>query len=117
MEDLFSSAAVAVVALFPVIDPIGNTPWFVAATRALAVAIGPANRHEAAVDYVGFALGIVAILLLTFLILTRASSISKRLGPRGIDVVNGIMGLIVLAIAAELVFHGIGDHFGLTVID
>ena len=210
MEELLKDAGVAVAALFPVIDPIGNTPWFVAATRdlssrerrsqalwgvliaivmligflvagnlildffgvslaavefvgglvigwvgwemlrsaqlsktgaedvapgevdiavsplafpllagpgALAVALGLSNRHDAAVDYAGFALGIVIVLAIAFVILTRAGNIVSRLGPRWIDVINGVMGLIVLAIAAELVFHGISDHFGLAIVD
>jgi multiple antibiotic resistance protein len=210
MEELLKAAGVAIAALFPVVDPIGNTPWFVAATRnasgrerrsqalrgsliaiamlvlflvagslildffgvslaavefvgglvigwvgwemlttrpgsnvledepatpdpdialsplafpllagpgALAIVLGLSNRHDSAADYAGFALGIVVVLALTFVMLTRAGQIVSKLGPRWIDVINGVMGLIVLAIAAELVFHGISDHFGLAIVD
>lgn len=209
MEELLQAAGIAVVALFPIIDPIGNTPWFVVATRdfdrrtrrsqafrgvwiaavmlilfllggsfildffgvslaavecvgglvigwvgwqmlmdtpsqdldetpspadrdisfsplafpllagpgALAIALGLSNRHDSAADYIGFSLGIVIVLAISLAILTRAGELIARLGPRGIDVINGIFGLIVLAIAAELVFHGISDYFGLTIVE
>ncbi|MCB0828133.1 MAG: MarC family protein [Solirubrobacterales bacterium] len=209
MEELLQAAGIAVVALFPVIDPIGGTPWFAVATRdldprarrseafrgawiaavililflfagsfvldffgvslpavefvgglvigwvgwqmlmespsqeldqadgpagrdisltplafpllagpgALAIVLGLSNRHDSAADYIGFSLGILVVLAITFAILTRAGELIARIGPRGIDVINGILGLIVLAIAAELVFHGISDYFGLTIVE
>ncbi len=210
MEEVLTATGVAIAALFPVVDPIGNTPWFLAATRdatrderrsqavrgvliaiammvvflvagslildffgvslaavefvgglvigwvgwemlsarpvrdaeaeqpaegdldialtplafpllagpgALAIVLGLSNRHDSASDYIGFALGIFVVLGLTLLILTHAGELVAKLGPRWIDVINGVMGLIVLAIAAELVFHGISDHFGLAIVD
>jgi multiple antibiotic resistance protein len=212
MEELLQAAGIAVVALFPIVDPIGNTPWFVVATRgmdsrvrrsqafrgvwiasvmlilfllagsfvldffgvslagvecvgglvigwvgwqmlmdtpsrdleetdppatpadrdisfsplafpllagpgALAIALGLSNRHDSAADYIGFCLGIVVVMAICLAILTRAGDLIARIGPRGIDVINGIFGLIVLAIAAELVFHGISDYFGLTIVE
>jgi multiple antibiotic resistance protein len=210
MEHFFTSAGVAVAALFPVVDPIGVVPWFLGVTRdlssderrseaakaalisvamltlflffghfvldffevslaavefvgglvigwvgwemltqplktayekevasengreiffsplafpllagpgALAITLGLSNRHDNWLDYPGFVVGIVVVLALAYLILTRADWLLRRLGPHGIDVFNRIMGLIVLAIAAELVFHGISDHFGLTVVE
>ncbi len=209
MEGLLQAGGVAVVALFPIIDPIGNTPWFVGATRdldvgarrsqafrgawiasviliifllggsflldffgvslaavefvgglvigwvgwqmlmdapsrdldekaapadrdisfsplafpllagpgALAISLGLTNRHDSAADYIGFCLGILVVMAISFVILTRAGELIAKIGPRGIDVINGILGLIVLAIGAELVFHGISDHFGLTIVD
>lgn len=84
---------------------------------ALAITLGLSNRHDNWADYLGFVVGIVVVLALAYLILSRADWLLRRLGPRGIDVFNRIMGLIVLAIAAELVFHGISDHFGLTLVE
>ncbi len=84
---------------------------------ALAIALGLSNRHDSAADYIGFSLGIVVVLAISLAILIRAGELIARIGPRGINVINGIFGLIVLAIAAELVFHGISDHFGLTIVE
>lgn len=80
---------------------------------ALAITLGLTNRHDNWLDYPGFVLGIVAVAALSYLILRHADRVLERVGPKGIDVLNRILGLIVLAIAAELVFHGISDHFGL----
>jgi multiple antibiotic resistance protein len=84
---------------------------------ALAVTLGLSNRHDSWLDYPGFVTGIVAIAAISYLILRHADRVLERMGPKAIDVVNRILGLIVLAIAAELAFNGIADHFGLTVTD
>ena len=57
--------------------------------------------------------GIAAVCVVAWISMRSAGPISRFLGANGIEVVTRIMGLIVLAIAAELVFHGIADHFGL----
>ena len=206
MDHMFTAAGVTVAALFPIMDPIGVVPWFVATTRslpqrarrsqvvkatfwsiailvlflffgrfvleffhislaaiefvgglviayvgwemligdagkdpgnaegedadeiyfsplafpllagpgALAVTLGLGNRFDSALDYPGFVIGIVVASGISYLILAYADEVMERLGPKGIDVLNRIFGLLVLAIAVELVFHGIADHFLLT---
>lgn len=84
---------------------------------ALAIILGLNNRHDHVLDYPGFVLGILVIAVVSYAILIHSDRVIKRLGPKGIDVINRILGLIVLAIAAELVFHGISDHFGLTLVE
>ena len=37
MDEFFTSAGVALAALFPIIDPIGNVPWLLRTTRGLSV--------------------------------------------------------------------------------
>lgn len=80
---------------------------------ALAVVLSLSNRADDVLDFPGFAVGIAAVCLVSFLAIWAAGPIARRLGPHGIEVLNRVMGLIVLAIAAELVFHGIADEFGL----
>jgi multiple antibiotic resistance protein len=204
VEHLFLSAGVAVAALFPVVDPIGNVPAFIGLTRtmsedarsleirraviaafailaaflaighfaleyfgislaavevvgglvlgftgwqmlvqglegldpasgggsgdvyftpmafpllagpgALAAVLAISNRADSWLDFPGFLVGISLVLAVTFAILASADRVMDLLGPKGVEVLNRIMGLIVLLIAAELVFHGVADEFGL----
>jgi len=78
---------------------------------ALAVVMGLANRHDHWLDFTGFVFGIVLVAAISYLILDHAHGVLTRMGPKGVDVVSRILALIVLAIAAELVFHGVADHF------
>lgn len=80
---------------------------------AIAVAFGLSNRYDNWLDFPGFALGAIAASLACFAIMANADRILSRIGPRGIDMLERLAGLLILAIAAELVFHGISDHFGL----
>jgi multiple antibiotic resistance protein len=80
---------------------------------ALAVVLAFSNRADHWLDFPGFLIGIVLVLAVTYVILARADRILGLLGPTGVDVTNRMMGLIVLLIAAELVFHGVADEFGL----
>jgi len=84
---------------------------------AFAVSLGITNRLDSALDFIGWAIGIVAVCIIAWISMRSAGPISKFLGANGIEVLTRIMGLVVLAIAAELVFHGIADHFGLVAID
>ena len=80
---------------------------------ALAVVMGLASRRDHWLDFVGLVLAIVLVAGVSYLILIHAQRVMTRLGPKGVDIVSRILALIVLAIAAELVFHGIADHFQL----
>ena len=83
---------------------------------ALAVSLGLSSRNDSWLDFPGFILGVSAVCFVTFLAMILAEPISNRLGSRGIEIIVRVMGVIVLAVAAEMVFHGIGDHFGLTLV-
>ncbi|HKJ55040.1 MAG TPA: MarC family protein [Nitriliruptoraceae bacterium] len=97
------------IAFYPMAFPL------LAGPGALALSLGLTNRHDSPLDYVGWAVGIVAICLVCYVALRLAVPLSRRLGPRGIMVVSRLMGLLVLAIGAEMVFNGIADEFNLTV--
>lgn len=84
---------------------------------ALAVLLAMTNRYDSWLDFVGAVIGLVGVCIGAFLAMRSADPISNTIGPKGIEVVTRIMGLIALLIAAELIFHGIADHFGITLID
>ncbi|MFI8105859.1 MarC family protein [Streptomyces sp. NPDC086023] len=81
---------------------------------ALAVVLGFSNRVDSWLDFPGWLAGTALVLAVTYLVFVHADRVLTVVGPNGIDVLNRIMGLIVLFIAAELAFHGIADEFGLT---
>jgi multiple antibiotic resistance protein len=84
---------------------------------AIGVLFGLGNRADSAFDYPGYVAGILAIAALTYLAFSHAHRVHDAIGSRGIAVLNQVMGLLVLAIAAELMFHGIADHFGLELVE
>ena len=97
--------------LHPVAFPL------LAGPGALAVSLGLSNRNDSWLDFPGFIVGVVGICVVAYLAMILAEPISNRLGSRGMEIIVRVMGVIVLAIGAELVFHGIADHFALTVAD
>ena len=80
---------------------------------ALAAVLALSNRADTWLDFPGFMIGIVLVLAVAYLLFTHADRVLGVLGPNGIDLMNRLMGLIVLLIAAEFVFHGVADEFGL----
>lgn len=80
---------------------------------AIGILFGLANRADHPLDYPGYFVGILAIALLTYLCFSHAHRVHDMIGSRGISMLNKVMGLLVLAIAAELIFHGVADHFGI----
>lgn len=77
---------------------------------ALGVVLGLATRHETSGHYAGTVLGIAAIALVAWVVLTHGGRLLRLLGRGGIDALIRVMGLIVLAIAVELVAHGVTSH-------
>ena len=74
---------------------------------AFGIVLGLSTRANMVHDYPGFVLGIVLIALLVALLLGFGERRFARLSDSGIDVLNRVFGLIVLAIAAEMVLHGV----------
>ncbi len=97
------------VAFYPLAFPL------LAGPGSLALALGITNRHDSYLDYVGWMIGILGVAVVSYLCLRASSMITRRLGDNGVKVVTRIMGLVVLAIGAELVFNGIAHEFGLSV--
>jgi multiple antibiotic resistance protein len=79
---------------------------------ALGIVLGLASRYHSGTDYLGIGIGIAAITLLTFLLLRYGERPMRLLGNAGIDAMARILGLIVLAIAVELMFHGFKEATG-----
>jgi multiple antibiotic resistance protein len=74
---------------------------------ALGVTLGLATRHETSHHYIGTVIGIAAIAVLSLVLLRHGGRPMRLLGRGGMDALVRTLGLIVLAIAVELVYHGV----------
>ena len=98
-----SRQATASVALVPIGTPLLAGPGAIVATMLFV------QRADGVRGYVAIAAGIVAVLIAVWLILRFSGLIVKVLRPAGIEVVTRIAGLLLAAIAVQLVADAIGE--------
>ena len=65
------------------------------------------GSHDEMLALAAISAAILATMLITFLCLAFAGTLSKRLGATGIDAVTRIVGFFVSAIGVGLVFDGV----------
>jgi multiple antibiotic resistance protein len=95
--------------VFPLAIPIITGPGALTASVAL---VGPSAGHE----YLNGAIFLVVaplVILITYLFMRGSQRLTKWFGATGIDAVGRIVGIIVAAIAVQLIVNGIG---GLTTL-
>lgn len=97
--------------------PTGGNVWFTPMTMpwlagpgAMGIVLGFGSRTDSWQDYIGFVLGILAVQIVAFVLLVYAKKVDRVMGPTGMDAMNRILGMLILAIAAEMLFHGITEH-------
>ncbi len=93
-------------------DDVSFTPMampLLAGPGAIGVVVGLATRNDDWTAYPGQALGIVAMALLALAVLLLGEPLSRRLGPNGIGALTRVFGFLILAIAVELVSHGVQE--------
>ncbi len=98
-----SRQATASVALVPIGTPLLAGPGAIVATMLFV------ERAEGVRGYLAIAAGIVAVLIAVWVILRFSGFIVKVLRPAGIEVVTRIAGLLLAAIAVQLVADAIGE--------
>ncbi len=91
------------VALVPIGTPLLAGPGAIVATMLFV------HRADGVRGYVAIAAGIVVVLIAVWLILRFSGVIVKVLRPAGIEVVTRIAGLLLAAIAVQLVADAIGE--------
>lgn len=74
---------------------------------AISVVIGQAQNFTEWTAYLGSSLAIVALSLFVWFCLYASEPIGRKLGRNGVKGLERIFGFIVLAIALEMLFHGI----------
>jgi multiple antibiotic resistance protein len=96
------------VAVVPLGLPLLSGPGAIA-TVIVLVGKAPGLEHRASV-----VLAIAAVSTATFLTLRSAEFVARVLGNTGINIVGRVMGLILAAIAMQLVIDGIHEAFPVT---
>jgi len=101
-EPTSTQRAKANVAFVPLGTPLLAGPGAIVATMLFV------RRAHGARDYLAIALGMLIVLLLVWLVLRFSGFIVRVLRPAGIEVVTRIAGLLVAAIAVQLIADAVG---------
>lgn len=80
---------------------------------AITGAVLYGTRADSVLDFVILSVVIMLVGVATYASLRAASVLARRLDGTGIGIATSIMGLIVAAIAVEMVTHGVALLFGL----
>jgi multiple antibiotic resistance protein len=91
------------VALVPLGTPLLAGPGAIVATMLYV------RRAHHLADYVSIAVAIVLVLVVVWLVLRFCGVIVKILRPSGIEVLTRIAGLLLAAIAVQLIANAVGD--------
>ncbi|MCX6800706.1 MAG: NAAT family transporter [Candidatus Diapherotrites archaeon] len=67
------------------------------------------NGAESIVGVAAFVLGILAVFAISYLVLVESQRVYKRLGVTGVKVITRIMGLLISALAIQLISNGISE--------
>ena len=95
-------------AVFPLAIPS------IASPGAMMAAVVLTDDHRFSVAQQAVTIGVMlALLALTYVVLLGASRIQRILGRSGIDVVSRVFGLLLAALAAEMVLLGVQRSLGL----
>ena len=96
------------IAFMPIAMPLLSGPGSMAATISMAsVADGPE-------DYLGVAIGIVMVSIISWLILRSSTLVASKLGVTGMNVLTRVMGFLLVCIGIQFVatgfFEGLTDQ-------
>src|SRR5262245_59366256 len=93
------------IAFVPLAMPLMFGPGAIATILGMASKIQQSSTELSSL--VAIVAAIVATMLVTFLCLTYADKLSKKLGPMGIDAATRIVGFFVSAMGVGLIFDGV----------
>ncbi|HTN95326.1 MAG TPA: MarC family protein [Gallionella sp.] len=78
---------------------------------AISLAIVDAHQAGSLAGKLAFNLGIVAVAVIVWLVLRLAEPIGKRLGTGGLNIATRVMGLLLAAMAVQLIADGMLELF------
>lgn len=93
------------IAFMPLAIPLMFGPGAIATILGMTSTVK--GSHDEMLALASISAAILATMLITFLCLAFAGTLSKRLGATGIDAVTRIVGFFVSAIGVSLVFDGV----------
>lgn len=97
-------------AVFPLAIPSIASPGAMTAAVLLTD-----NQTQTIADQAVIAAIILAVLLATLLLLLLATHIQRLIGDAGAAILSRVMGLLLAAVAINLVLEGVVTYFGLTI--
>jgi multiple antibiotic resistance protein len=90
--------------VFPLAIPIITGPG--ALTTIVAIV---SKRHETILESALVIVAVIVVMGITFLTMRAAQPLTKFLGPTGVNAVGRVMGIVVAAIAVQLIVDGVED--------
>jgi multiple antibiotic resistance protein len=104
-QETSGDAGSASVAIVPLAIPL------LAGPGAISTVIIGMHRSTAPYHWVGVVTVILAVCLVLWLIMQAAEPIARRLGDTGLNILNRVFGLILVAIAVEVIANGLRQLF------
>jgi multiple antibiotic resistance protein len=89
--------------VFPLAIPIITGPGALTASVAF---VNPINAHHY-VNGISFSIVALVVIGINYLFMLGAEKLTTRIGPTGIDATSRIVGIIIAAIAVQLIVNGI----------
>ena len=79
---------------------------------SISVVISMAASSDDILGFFAISIGILVVVLVAWLAMRGAPLVSRFLGITGLDALTRIMGFILICIAFQFVFDGLGGYFG-----
>lgn len=106
-EDAVEKDSPSSIAIVPLAIPI------LAGPGSISTVINLSHTYHSSTGFIAIAVGIVIVSLIVFAVFFFAPIISKKLGNTGLNVITRIMGLILMAMAFDMLAKGLKGLFPL----
>lgn len=101
------------VAFTPIAMPSLAGPGSISVVLAAAGYIQSIHPTEWRLIYAAVIVGMIATLVLSYLVLRVAASMVRFLGPGGLDAMNRVFGFLLICVGMQFLLTGIRDFYGL----
>jgi len=104
-EDAIEKESPSSIATVPLAIPI------LAGPGTISTVINLSHTYHSSTGFIAIAIGIVTVSLIVFTVFFFAPIIAKKLGKTGLNVITRIMGLILMAMAFDMLAKGLTELF------